>query len=176
MNHYKLLHAFVFLLAVSTPMHAATGDDIEHYGNAKIERANMPPLNTVFDVSYDDPKKLNILYDFIQSTRKVTRGKVVVVFHGPELRAFAKENHKKYQSIVEKMVRLARSGVALHMCSNAMKSAGYQPKDIYGFITLVPSGFADIAYHEYMGYQYINPTPLSPKDVRYIDQPQLRGK
>ncbi len=175
MNRYRF-YFMALLLVCLAPTQASPANDATRYGTARVEHPNMPPLNTVFDVSYNDPQKLNLLYDFIQDTRKVTRGKVVVVFHGPELRAFAKENYDKYKSIVKKMARLARSGVALHMCSNAMKSAGFQPKDIYGFITLVPSGFADIAYHEYMGYQYINPTPLSPKDARYIDQPQLRGR
>ncbi len=45
---------------------------------------------------------------------------------------------------------------------------------MHGFITVVPAGFPEIAYLQSKGYQYINPTPLSVKDVRYLDQPQLR--
>lgn len=135
------------------------------YGTASAKTRSMPALNTVFDVSYDDPKKLELLYDFVRNTRQVTRGKVVIVTHGPELKAFAKENYKEFQAIVDKMADLANTGVKFYMCSNAMKMAGYRPEDMHGFITVVPSGFAEIAYLEYQGYQYINPTPLSTKDI-----------
>ncbi|WP_296771407.1 DsrE family protein [Thiobacillus sp.] len=135
------------------------------YGTASTKTRSMPVLNTVFDVSYDDPKKLELLYDFVRNTRRVTRGKVVIVTHGPELKAFAKENYKEFRGIVDKMADLANTGVKFYMCRNAMKMAGYRPEDMHGFITVVPFGFAEIAYLEYQGYQYINPTPLSTKDI-----------
>lgn len=99
---------------------------------------------------------------------------MVVVTHGPELRAFAKENYEKYQGVVQKMGELAEAGVEFRMCNNAMRAAGYKPEDMHGFITVVPAGFPEIAYLQSQGYQYINPLPLPVKDVRYLDQPQLR--
>jgi len=144
------------------------------YGTAKVDMHKMPVTDTVFDVNYDDPQKLNLLYNYIKNTQKVTHGKVVVVTHGPELRAFAKENYEKYQGIVDKMAELAKDGVEFKMCNNAMKSAGFSAEDMHGFITVVPAGFPEIAYWEGRGYKYINPLPLSTKDVRYLDQPQLK--
>ena len=160
--------AMVFL-GMLTCLGAATAQDIAApYGTATVKTRPIPVLNTVFDVSYDDPQKLDLLYDFVRNTRQVTRGKVVIVTHGPELRAFAKENYTKYQAVVDKMATLAKEGVEFYMCGNAMKLAGYKSEDMDGFITVVPSGFAEIAYLEYRGYQYINPTPLSTKDIRRI--------
>ncbi|MBI3523738.1 MAG: DsrE family protein [Betaproteobacteria bacterium] len=148
---------------------AAANEAAAPYGSARLNTAQRPVLNTVFDVSYDDPQKLAILYDFIVHTKAVTRGKIVVVSHGPELKAFAKENYARYRVIVDKFATLTSQGVAFHMCGNALKVAGYAPQDMHGFITVVPSGFADIAYYEYKGYQYINPTPLSTKDIRQAE-------
>ncbi|HUW27332.1 MAG TPA: DsrE family protein [Sulfuriferula sp.] len=159
----------IVILGMLTCLGTATANDIiAPYGTATVETRPTPVLNTVFDVSYGDPQKLDLLYDFVRDTRRVTRGKVVIVTHGPELRAFAKENYTKYQSIVDKMAALAKEGVEFYMCRNAMKIAGYRPEDMDGFITVVPSGFAEIAYLEFQGYQYINPTPLSTKDIRQI--------
>ncbi len=110
----------------------------------------------------------------MKNTQKPLKDKMVVVTHGPELRAFAKENYEKYEGVVRKMAELAESGVEFRMCSNAMKAAGYKAEDMHGFITVVPAGFPEIAYLQSQGYQYINPIPLSAKDVRYLDQPQLR--
>jgi intracellular sulfur oxidation DsrE/DsrF family protein len=156
------------------PLQQVLADELAPYGTAKVDMHSMPVTDTVFDVNYDDPQKLNILYDFIKNTKKVTGGKVVVVTHGPELRAFAKENYLKYQGAVDKMAELAKDGVEFKMCFNAMKAAGFSAEDMHGFITVVPAGFPEVAYWQGKGYKYINPLPLPVKDIRYIDQPQLK--
>jgi intracellular sulfur oxidation DsrE/DsrF family protein len=154
--------------------HPVYAEALAPYGTAKVDMHKMPVIHTVFDVNYDDPQKLNTLYNFIKNTKKETRGKVVVVTHGPELRAFAKENYEKYQGIVDKMAELAQDGVQFKMCNNAMKAAGFSAEDMHGFITVVPAGFPELVYWQSKGYQYVNPLPLPVKDVRYLDQPQLR--
>lgn len=100
----------------------------------------------------------------------------MVVTHGPELRAFAKENYSKYQGAIDKLAELAKEGVEFKMCNNAMRSAGFLPEDIHGFVTVVPGGFPEIAYWQGKGYKYLNALPLSTKDVRYLDQPQMKKK
>lgn len=166
---------FIALALAALPLHTVyAADALAPYGTAKADMHKMPVTNTVFDVNYDDPQKLNILYNFIKNTKRVTGGDVVVVTHGLELRAFAKENYEKYQGIVDKMAELSKEGVEFKMCSNAMKAAGYTTEDMHGFITVVPAGFPEIAYWQDKGYKYINPLPLSVKDIRYIDQPQLK--
>lgn len=144
------------------------------YGTAKVDMHSMPVTNTVFDVNYENPQQLNTLYNFVKNTKKETKGKVVVVTHGPELRAFAKENYEKYQGIVDKMAELAKDGVEFKMCNNAMLAAGFKAEDMHGIITVVPAGFPEVAYWQEKGYRYINPLPLPVKDVRYIDQPALK--
>jgi intracellular sulfur oxidation DsrE/DsrF family protein len=171
----KLAATVVVLCAALGPGAAlAAGKDFAPYGTAREDLHQYPAINVVFDVNYDDPAKLNILYSFVKNTKKPLGGKAVVVTHGPELRVFAKENYEKYQGVVDKMAELAREGVEFRMCNNAMKAAGFQTSDIHGFITVVPAGFAEIAYLQHQGYEVINPIPLPVRDVRYLDQPQLR--
>lgn len=164
--------ALTTLLCFATP--TALGEAFAPYGTAKVDMHDMPVTDTVFDVNYEDPKQLGILYHFINNTRKETKGKVIVVSHGPELRAFAKENYEKYQAIVDQLAELAESGVEFKMCNNALRAAGFQPSDMHGFVTVVPAGFPELVYWQRQGYQYVNPLPLSVRDVRYLDQPQLR--
>ncbi|MBE0549398.1 MAG: DsrE family protein [Rubrivivax sp.] len=152
----------------------ALADKFAPYGTAKVDMHTMPVTDTVFDVNYEDPQKLNTLYFFVKNTKKTTGGKVVVVTHGPELRAFAKENYEKYQGIMDKMAELSKEGVEFKMCNNAMLAAGFKAEDMHGFVTVVPAGFPEVAYWQSKGYRYINPLPLPVKDVRYIDQPGLR--
>lgn len=163
-------------IALLATTFAVTAADFEPYGTAKVDMHSMPKTDVVFDVNYEKPEQLSLLYGFIKNTKPVTGGKVVVVTHGPELRAFAKENYEKYQAIVDKMAELAKDGVEFKMCNNAMKAAGFEAQDMHGFITVVPAGFPELAYWQGQGYKYINPIPLSVRDVRYLDQPQLKKK
>lgn len=170
----KLTGAAVATVFALFPAHQVLAEELAPYGTAKVDMHTMPATDTVFDVNYDDPQKLNTLYNFVKNTKKVTGGKVVVVTHGPELRAFAKENYLKYQGAVDKMAELAKEGVEFKMCFNAMKAAGFSAEDLHGFITVVPAGFPEVAYWQGKGYKYINPLPLPVKDIRYLDQPQLK--
>lgn len=146
----------------------------EMYGTAAIDMHPYAEINTVYDVNYDDPKSLRVLQNFLNNMRSLVPGKVVVVTHGPELRAFAKENYGKYQDIVDAMAELATHGVEFKMCSIALRAAGFTPDDIYGFVTVIPAGLAEVVHYQSLGYRLINPIPLPVKDVRYLDQPQLK--
>ncbi len=173
MNTNRLLLPFICVLGFASTVEAAD-QDFSPYGTAKTDLKEYPTINAVFDVNYEDPTKLNILYNFVKNTSKPLKGKMVVVTHGPELRVFAKENYEKYQGIVDKLAELVQDGVEFRMCNNAMRAAGYQATDMHGFITVVTAGFPEIAYLQSQGYKYINPLPYSVKDVRYLEQPQMK--
>lgn len=167
-----LVFATLALAITASPSFASS--EFSPYGTAKVDMHAMASTNVVFDVNYADPNQLNVLYGFIKNTVRETKGKVIVVTHGPELRAFAKENYDKYQGVIDRMAELAKDGVEFKMCNNALRAAGFVPEDMHGMITVVPAGFAELVHWQSKGYQYINPIPLSVRDVRYIDQPGLR--
>ncbi|MDH5371019.1 MAG: DsrE family protein [Gammaproteobacteria bacterium] len=176
MNIYKRIYG-IFLVVISVlfmnaPLMAE--DAFSPYGTSKKNLHDYPKINAVFDANYTDPKSLNILYAFVKNTMKPLKGKMVVVTHGPELRAFAKENYVKYQGIMDKMKQLADAGVEFRMCHNALRAAGFKADDFHGFVTVVPAGFPEIAYLQDKGYRYINPLPYGVRDVRYLDQPKLK--
>lgn len=147
------------------------------YGTAKADMHDYPAINHVFDVNYADPELLKNLCGYIRNTRRnVPGGKTVVVTHGPEMRAFAKENYAKYKDIVDQAAELAEGGVEFRMCDGAMRAAGFEPEDMHGFITLVPAGFAEIIYWQAKGYRYINPNPLPVGGTRYVDHPEKKPR
>lgn len=168
----KLAAICAFVIGLSS---AALADEaLSPYGSSKADLHEYPTINAVFDANYTDPGSLNVLYNFVKNTMKPLKGKMVVVTHGPELRAFAKENYLKYQGTMDKMKELADAGVEFRMCHNALRAAGYKAEDFHGFVTVVPAGFPEIAFLQSQGYTYINPLPYGVRDVRYIDQPQLK--
>ncbi len=172
----RLIPAVIVLGTMVGVADVRASDELAPYGTAKVDMHKYETINAVFDVNYEDPKKLNILYNFILNTKKQLKGKMIVVTHGPELRLFAKENYVKYQAVVDKLAELSKDGVEFRMCNNAMRAAGYSADDMHGFITVVPAGFPEIAHLQSMGYRYINPAPLSVRGVRYIEHPELQSK
>lgn len=153
----------------------AADKNMPPYGTAKVDMHKYDKnINRVYDVNYTDPQHLNALANFITNVNKVVEGKVVVVLHGPEIRVFANENYEKYQGIVDKMAALAKSGVDFRMCNNAMHAAGFEAKDIVGFVTIIPAGFAELIDLQSKGYQPIIAIATPVKDSRYIDHPELK--
>lgn len=126
------------LIFAATTAQPAWAADFAPYGTAKVDMHPMDATNVVLMLNYENPQSLNTLYNFVKNTKKETKGKVVVVTHGPELRAFAKENYEKYQGIVDKMAETAKDGVEFKMCNNAMRAAGFKAEDMHGMITVVP--------------------------------------
>lgn len=148
------------------------GDGFAPYGRATVSAQAYPRLDTVWDVNYEDPNALGALYSFVLHTQRATRGKAVVVTHGPELRAFAIENYETYQGVIDQMAELAKQGVEFRMCGQALRAAGFEPEDMHGFVTVVPVGFAELALWQSRGHQYMNPIPLTVRDVRYLEPHQ----
>ena len=173
MNRYSPIVLFA-LVSVCAPVLAAD-KDLSPYGTAKVDMHPYPSINRVYDVNYVEPQHLNGLANFINNVDKVAKGKTVVVLHGPEIRVFAKENYEKYQGLVDKMAGLAKNnGVEFRMCNNAMHGVGYEAKDMVGFVTIVPAGFAELIDLQSKGYQLIVATVTPVKDARYIDHPELK--
>ncbi|MGL1834365.1 DsrE family protein [Rhodocyclaceae bacterium SMB388] len=152
------------------PAAAVANEAFAPYGTAKVDMHAYPEINQVFDVNYDNPRDLNILYSFVTNTRKAVPGKTVIVTHGPELRAFAKENYETYQAVIDRMHELAQSGVEFRMCNNALRAAGYKPEDMHGFVTVVPAGFPEIVLLQSQGYAYVNPLPLPVRGIRDLEK------
>ena len=168
----KAWSTLALALCVSLPAFAATADDMQPYGNAKVNMHTYSTINRVYDVNYTDPKQLNSLIPFIKNVNAVVPGKAVVVLHGTEIRAFAKENYEKYQAVVDQLADLSKEGVEFRMCNNAMHAAGFQSGDIDGFVTIVPAGFAEIIDLQKQGYAVIDASPTPVKDSRFLDHPK----
>jgi len=149
---------------------------LQPYGDAKQDMHKYPKINRVYDVNYDNPKKLNALVNFISNVNEVVPGKAVVVLHGTEIRAFAKENYLKYQAVVDQLADLSKKGVEFRMCNNAMHAAGFKANDIDGFITIIPAGYAEIISLQKQGYYVIDASPTPVKGSRFIDHPEEKPK
>jgi intracellular sulfur oxidation DsrE/DsrF family protein len=165
---------YLGLVVAAASAHPALAAEFAPYGTARVDLRETLASDVLFDVNYAEPQQLNGLYNYIRNMQQATRGKVVVLTRGPELRVFAKENYLQYQDIVDKMAALAKEGVEFRMCGNAMKAAGFQADDMHGFVTVAAAGgFPELVYWMSKGHmlinQSVNPTPLPVRDARYLD-------
>jgi hypothetical protein len=172
----KIVVAGILAAAFSAMQAPALAADMTPFGDAKVDMHKYKAINRVYDVSYDDPKKLNALVGFIKNVNAVVPGKAVVVLHGAEIRAFAKENYEKYQGVIDQLAALTKEGVEFRMCNNAMHGAGFEAKDIDGFVTVIPAGFAEVIDLQQKGYKVIDASVSPVKDSRFIDHPELKAQ
>lgn len=162
-----------------TPATMAAGQ-FAPYGTATVSRQQYTPLRYVVESSAFDPAELaNTLRVTKQVLSLSPKGsQMVVVVIGGAIRAFAKENYEKYQSIVDAAAELRDAGVRIAYCGSSMTGAGFAASDLHGLGEVVPGGYVEIAELSSKGYAHILPPMVlqKTKDARYVDQPELRKK
>jgi len=65
----------------------------------------------------------------------------------------------KNNGFEKKLMQLQKDGVILAQCSNTLREKHIDRKDLYSFITMVPSGVGEITLRESEGWAYIHPAP-----------------
>lgn len=77
-------------------------------------------------------------------------------------------NSKGYNAYVigngfeQKLRHLQEEGVILSECANTLHELHVDRKDLYPFITIVPSGMGEITIRESQGWAYIHPSSPPP--------------
>jgi len=65
----------------------------------------------------------------------------------------------KNNGFEKKLRHLQKEGVILAQCSNTLREKHIDRKDLYSFISMVPSGVGEITLRESEGWAYIHPAP-----------------
>lgn len=65
----------------------------------------------------------------------------------------------KNNGFEKKLEHLKKEGVILAQCANTLRELHIDRKDLYSFITMVPSGVGEITLRESNGWAYIHPAP-----------------
>ncbi len=82
--------------------------------------------------------------------------KIVIVLHGAEIPFFAIKDLDKHKELMNRAQSLTVGGIIeFRMCKIAAKGHGFEPKDIHGFVTMVPMGDAEIVRLQHGGYGYM---------------------
>lgn len=82
--------------------------------------------------------------------------KVVIVLHGDEIPFFALKHHGQHRELMQRAQSATLAGVIeFRMCRLAAQGHGFEPKDIHGFVTMVPMADAEIVRLQQEGYAYM---------------------
>ena len=159
--------SFVFggLMMVLTAASALAGTPSDEH--AKFEATPYTEQKVVFDFYLDDPEKIHAALFWIRSLMNPLMDEpygmapefldLKVVVHGTEIVTLAKKNYEKYQDAVERMRYYAQLGVQFKVCGLAAADYGYQVKDFYEFVQVVPSAITELAHWQLQGYALITP-------------------
>jgi intracellular sulfur oxidation DsrE/DsrF family protein len=140
----------------------AQADESTPWGRAKLHEIDYQPQKVVYDVSTSDMGTFERVLDRASYLSKVYNAdpfaaSIVLVLHGNEINYFATKNYQKYQDLMRRAQSLTVGGVIkIRMCRLAAKGLGYDPRDIHGFVEVVPMADAEIVrLQREEGYAYM---------------------
>ena len=155
-----------FLLILSNfslnPVVFASGSAEAPWGGASITETQYKPQKVVYDVHVKTAEAIESVLDRASHLSTITGAdpfeqSIVLVLHGAELNFFAIKNYPKYKELMHRAQSLVVSeAIKIKMCKIAAQSQGYAPKDIHGFVEMVPMGDAEIVRLQYEeGHAYM---------------------
>jgi len=99
-------------------------------------------------------KTLNNIENLLNDPRLKGKVNVELLANSKGFAVYVKNN-----GFEEKLAHLQKEGVILSQCANTLKELHVDRKDLYPFISIVPSGMGEITIRESQGWAYIHPTP-----------------
>ena len=128
--------------------------------------------STGFTGAQPDKSHYNVIFHIDtggEATIKKTLNNIENLLNDPRLKGKVSiellANSKGYAVYVKnngfekKLQGLQKEGVILSQCANTLKELHVDRKDLYPFISVVPSGMGEITIREAEGWAYIHPTP-----------------
>ncbi len=131
------------------------------WGSAKVLDIEYKGQKVVYDAAVNSVTALTSILDRASYLSTLNGAdpfdsKIVILLHGNEIPFFAIKNYAKYKDLMVRAQSLSVGGVIeFRMCKIAAKGHGFEPKDIHGFVFMVPMGDAEIIRLQQDGYAYM---------------------
>ena len=105
-------------------------------------------------------KTLNNIENLLQDPRLKGKIKIELLANSKGYDVYVKNN-----GFQEKLEHLRKEGVILAQCANTLRELHIDRKDLYPFISIVPSGVGEITIRESEGWAYIHPAPPAEESL-----------
>jgi uncharacterized protein len=151
----------VLIVLLALPMVAIAGELPAPWGRAKVVEKTYSKQKVVYDVAVKTVAELENLLDRASYLSVLNEAdpfdnKIVIVLHGDEIGMFAVVNFAKHAELMKRAQSLTVGGIVdIRMCRVAAKRRGFEPRDIHGFVTIVPMADAEIIELQAQGFAYM---------------------
>ena len=149
------------LFALWLPAVSASGEDAAPWGQAKTVEKTYSKQKVVYDVSVKTVAQLENVLDRASYLSALNDAdpfdsKIVIVLHGDEIGFFAIRNYAKYRELMVRAQSLTVGGIIdIRMCRVSAHRRGFEPRDIHGFVAMVPMADAEIIDLQKQGFAYM---------------------
>lgn len=156
---YRALAIVLGLTLLHIPQVALAGPP--QWGSAKTMEIEYKGQKVVYDTAVSSVSALASVLDRASYLSALNGAdpfdtKIVIVLHGNEIPFFAIKNYAKYKDLMIRAQSLSVGGIIeFRMCKIAAKGHGFEPKDIHGFVSMVPMGDAEIVRLQQAGHAYM---------------------
>lgn len=154
---FKFLCLFCALFSASVP-----AGETAPWGRSESTSVDYQPQKVVYDVAAASEKEFSLVLDRASYLNNIYHAdpfatSIVLVLHGGEIPFFAIENYAKYEGLMTRAQSLTVGGtISIRMCEIAARGHGFDPKDIHGFVEMVPMADAEIVrLQREEGYAYM---------------------
>lgn len=151
-----------YLLLIYCPFVLAAEENDAPFGQAKSIDIDYKPQKLLYDLTTADPKAFDNILDRVSLLYKLYDSdlfdsSIVVIIHGDSIPFFAIDNYVKYKERMHRAKSLTLgSSIEFRMCKMAAKVMKYEPKDIHGFVKMIPMADAEIVrLQNEEGYAYM---------------------
>ena len=131
------------------------------WGRARAVEQSYAKQKVVYDVAATSESAMRSVISRAQLLADLNGSdpfdtKVVIVLHGDEIPYFAVKNLVRYRELMQRAQSATQAGVIeFRMCRLAARGHGFEPKDIHGFVTMVPMADAEIVRLQQEGFAYM---------------------
>jgi len=140
----------VMCLCLFMPVSLRAAEVNAPWGQAKVDPVEYRPHKVVYDVHVKTEAAMTNVLDRVSYLNKLYQAdpfdsSIVMVLHGNEIPFFAIRNYSKYKEMMQRARSLTQSGnIRFRMCKLAAQGQGFEPKDIHGFVEMVPMADAEL--------------------------------
>ncbi len=131
------------------------------WGVAEASIGTYEPQKVVYDLTTGDEAEFSLLLSRVAFLYKMYDSdafdtSIVVVIHGDAIPFFATANLENLDLMKKAYSTALDAPIEYRMCEAAAGAMGFEPKDIHGFVKMVPMADAEIIKLQKKGYAYMH--------------------
>jgi len=139
---------------------SAQANEVAPWGAAESSEAKYHPQKVLYDLTTRDKKSLENILDRVGLLFRIydsdpMDSSIVIIIHGDAIPFFAIDNSANLELMKRAHSFTEGTPIEFRMCQAAAKVMGYKPKDIHGFVKMVPMADAEIVKLQKEGYAYM---------------------